>query len=92
MIQQQEHYLVVTLKQPDDEADLVTTDGDPMAFDTFKRFNSDAGFKPVRQYTDSLEQPFVIIHTKSVIRLLEKVTGLGVRQMRGSFTTGGRLS
>lgn len=90
MIQQQEFYLVVTLKQPDDEADIVTTDGDPMAFDTFKRFES-PDFAPVRQYIDGLQQPYVILHTKSIIRLLEQVTGLGVRRMRGSFM-GGHLA
>ena len=31
MMQPQEYYLVVTLKQPDDEADILTTEGDPMA-------------------------------------------------------------
>ena len=87
MMQPQEYYLVVTLKQPDDEADILTTEGEPMAFDTFKRFES-PDLAPVRQYTDSLEQPYVIVHSKSVIRLLEKITGLGLRQMRGSLIGG----
>ncbi len=87
MTKQQEHYLVVTLKHPDDEADILTTDGDPMAFDTFKRFES-PDLAPVRQYTDGLEQPFVILHTLSIIRLLEQASGLGVRGMKIHITGG----
>jgi hypothetical protein len=86
----QEHYLVITLKPATDEADILTPEGEPMEFDTFKRFVS-PDIEPVMQYADTLDQAFVIMHTKSVLHLLEQVSGLSGRGMTVSIT-GGLLS
>lgn len=63
----EEHYLVVTLKPAGRAADVMVN-AVFFEFEQFKRFKC-AGFDETGAYINTLQQPFLIVHTLSIMDL-----------------------